>query len=342
MVPSRAPVITTLLLASLPASTAALQQALSPAARVSTCVLASACARRQPLLPSARLRGGAASIRSVAESPAAPAKSSPALPLQLTAFVFMVGISLVTLEPALFMMNTLGSERGMRLLTLLSATSAAAEIALSPFFGGLTDSLGRKPVVVGTMLVACLTNLATAVYPTVALVALSKFVASLVIGIFFLAAGALLADNFRSEPAKLAAASGILFALVNGSFGLGVALSGLLPSGLRYRYAASAAVGLCGLLLGANGIRESLPLADRVPFQLRSFNPFAFTRLLGMSRLMRPQQRRCEAPNPCPALEKTRVRRHGRACDGPSQRWRERLVFPPSALYVPAPGCCRR
>jgi len=199
----------------------------------------------------------------------------------------MVGISLVTLEPALFMMNTLGSERGMRLLTLLSATSAAAEIALSPFFGGLTDSLGRKPVVVGTMLVACLTNLATAVYPTVALVALSKFVASLVIGIFFLAAGALLADNFRSEPAKLAAASGILFALVNGSFGLGVALSGLLPSGLRYRYAASAAVGLCGLLLGANGIRESLPLADRVPFQLRSFNPFAFTRLLGMSRLMR-------------------------------------------------------
>ena len=142
----------------------------------------------------------------MAESPAAPAKSSPALPLQLTAFVFMVGISLVTLEPALFMMNTLGSERGMRLLTLLSATSAAAEIALSPFFGGLTDSLGRKPVVVGTMLVACLTNLATAVYPTVALVALSKFVASLVIGIFFLAAGALLADNFRSEPAKLAAA----------------------------------------------------------------------------------------------------------------------------------------
>ena len=274
---------TTLLLASLLAPSLALQQV-----HTTRAATISACARRQPLLPAAsRLRGGGARIRGVAQSPPAPPARSPALPLQLTAFVFMVGISLVTLTPAPYMVEKLGVERGMRLLTALATTSAGAEIGLSPIFGGLTDSLGRKPVLIGMLLIACLSNVATAVWPSVALVALSKFVASLVIGIFFLAAGAILADNFRGEPAKLASASGILFALVNGSFGLGVALSGLLPSGLRFRYAISATISLCGLLLGMIGIKESLPVADRVPFQMRSFNPFAFTRLLAASRAMR-------------------------------------------------------
>jgi len=205
----------------------------------------------------------------------------------MTAFIFMVGISLVTLTPAPYMVDKLGAVQGMQLLTALATTSAASEIGLSPICGGLTDSIGRKPVLIGMLLAGCLSNLAVAVWPSVALVALSKFVASLVVGIFFLAAGAILADNFRSEPAKLASVSGVLFALVNASFGIGIALSGLLPGGLRYRYLVSAIVSACGLLLGVAKIKESLPVADRVPFQMKSFNPFAFTRLIGMSRRMR-------------------------------------------------------
>ena len=205
----------------------------------------------------------------------------------MTAFIFMVGISLVTLTPAPYMVDKLGAVQGMQLLTALATTCAASEIGLSPICGGLTDSIGRKPVLIGMLLAGCLSNLAVAVWPSVALVALSKFVASLVVGIFFLAAGAILADNFRSEPAKLASVSGVLFALVNASFGIGIALSGLLPGGLRYRYLVSAIVSACGLLLGVAKIKESLPVADRVPFQMKSFNPFAFTRLIGMSRRMR-------------------------------------------------------
>jgi MFS family permease len=224
-----------------------------------------------------------AAARKPASAPA-PAEN-PARPLQLTAFVFVLGLSLVTLTPAKEVTTRMGTEAGMRLLTLLTTGSAAAEIALSPLVGSLTDSVGRKPVLLFTCFSVFAVNLATAVWPTVPLIALSKLVSSLVVGIFFLAAGAILADRLRDDPAKLAAASGSLFAVVNGGFGVGIAASELLPSGLRWRYGISALISLLGFGLAAR-VRESLSDEDRLPFQVRSFNPFAFTRLFFMSRAM--------------------------------------------------------
>ena len=229
------------------------------------------------------LRGGASSAGSKG---AVPFLQRPEVPLQATAFVFVLGISLTTLTPAPHLVEQLGQARGMQLLTALATTSAAAEIALSPIVGGLADSRGRKPVIIGTLVSALLASLAAAVYPSVTTVAVSKFVSSAVVGIFFLGAGAVLADNFREDPKRLAATSGVLFALVNAGFGVGVALSGLLPPGLRSRYLASA--GTCALALALGGsVRESMPPEDQVPFQPKSFNPFAFTRLLSVGSTMR-------------------------------------------------------
>ena len=98
---------------------------------------------------------------------------------------------------------------------------------------------------------------------------------------------AILADNYRTEPDKLAAASGILFALVNAGFGLGVGLSGLLPPSLRSQYTTSAFISLLGTAVGIFTVRESLPIDLRVPFKLKSFNPFAFTRLLSAGQRRR-------------------------------------------------------
>ena len=252
----------------------------------------------------------------------AAAAENPARPLQLTAFVFVLGLSLVTLTPAKEVVDRMGTGPGMQLLTLLSTASAAAEIALSPLIGSLTDSVGRKPVLLVTVASVAAVNLATAVCPTVPLIALSKLVSSLVVGIFFLAAGAhprsssssssssssnailicrngrvliqgseeevrwkgtqpewsrliifvagaILADRLRDDPAQLAAASGSLFAVVNGGFGLGIAISELLPRGLRVRYGISALVSLLGVGLAAR-VRESLTDEDRLPFQARA------------------------------------------------------------------------
>ena len=108
------------------------------------------------------------------------------------------------------MMEKMGTERGMNLLAALSTSSAAAEIGLSPLIGGLADSLGRKPVLIGTLCSAVLANAAVALSPSVGIIAVSKFVSACVVGVFFLGAGAILADNYRTEPKRLAAASGIV------------------------------------------------------------------------------------------------------------------------------------
>jgi DHA1 family tetracycline resistance protein-like MFS transporter len=217
----------------------------------------------------------------------AKAAEKPERQLQATAFVFVLGLSLVTLTPAPFINEQLGTARGMQLLTTLASSSAAAEICLSPLVGGLADSAGRKPVLLATLLTALLAQAACALWPSVLLVSIAKFISSSVIGIFFLAGGAIMADHYRTDPKRLAAASGIMFALVNAGFGLGIALCSLLPSGLRVRYAVSTLVALIGFLGALFGVRESLPASERVPFKARSFNPLSFTRLFALGERMR-------------------------------------------------------
>ena len=97
----------------------------------------------------------------------------------------------------------------------------------------------------------------------------------------------MLADSYRTKPQKLAATSGVLFAMVNGGFAVGVALSGFLPPSLRVRYIAQTSVCVASFLCALSSLRESLPASERVAFRARAFNPFAFTRLLGASRTMR-------------------------------------------------------
>eukprot|EP00900_Chrysochromulina_parva_P019957 jgi/Chrpa1/27963/Chrysochromulina_OHIO_Genome00017570-RA len=212
----------------------------------------------------------------------------PEVPLQVTAFIFVLGLSLVTLTPTTHFISELGQKRGMAVLTAISSTSAAAEIVISPILGGLSDAIGRKTVLLLTLATATAVNFACALSPTLLPVGASKFVSSIGVGLFFLAGGAALADNYRDEPKRLAAASGPLFALVNLGFGLGIALSALLPPGLRVRYGASSVVLGAALATATCFVRESLPQSQRVPFRaFKSFNPFACVRLLCLGRSMR-------------------------------------------------------
>lgn len=128
---------------------------------------AGTCSKGAPLLRSGSRHSSA--LLAAARKPAGPpaAAENPARPLQLTAFVFVLGLSLVTLTPAKEVTTRMGTEAGMRLLTLLTTGSAAAEIAFSPLVGSLTDSVGRKPVLLATCFSVFAVNLATAVCPTV-------------------------------------------------------------------------------------------------------------------------------------------------------------------------------
>ena len=151
--------VAVLALLLLPGSAAGLQSG-GAAALQST----GTCSKGAPLL-----RSGSRHTALLAAAAAGPpaAAENPARPLQLTAFVFVLGLSLVTLTPAKEVTTRMGTEAGMRLLTLLTTGSAAAEIALSPLVGSLTDSVGRKPVLLATCFSVFAVNLATAVWPTV-------------------------------------------------------------------------------------------------------------------------------------------------------------------------------
>jgi len=225
---------------------------------------------------SLHLRGGGGMRDALAEQ----------FPLQSLALVFVLGLALVTLTPTPFLVDQLGAARGMRLLTILSTSSAAAEILLSPVAGTLTDSVGRKPVLLASLLTAFAATAGAAAMPTVAIISASKFVSSLSLGMFFLSAGTMLADNYRMTPTKLAAASGLLFAIVNGGFGLGVALSVLLPPSVRQRYIAGAVVLLTSVGLAALAVPETLPRQSRAVFKVPRFNPFSGARLLQYDRRM--------------------------------------------------------
>ena len=113
---------------------------------------------------------------------------SPERPLQATAFLFVMGLSLVTLTPTSHFIKSLGPERGMKWLTMISTMSAATEIGLSPLVGGLSDAFGRKSVLAITLGLSLLVNCAAAAFPTLLPLGISKFVSSFVVGIFFLAA----------------------------------------------------------------------------------------------------------------------------------------------------------
>uniref|UniRef100_A0A7S4F0N0 Major facilitator superfamily (MFS) profile domain-containing protein n=1 Tax=Chrysotila carterae TaxID=13221 RepID=A0A7S4F0N0_CHRCT len=125
---------------------------------------ATASSRGVAVQASLHLRGGGGMRDALAEQ----------FPLQSLALVFVLGLALVTLTPTPFLVDQLGAARGMRLLTILSTSSAAAEILLSPVAGTLTDSVGRKPVLLASLLTAFAATAGAAAMPTVAMISASK------------------------------------------------------------------------------------------------------------------------------------------------------------------------
>lgn len=240
----------------------------------------------KPTLVAARPNG-----RRIAAKPTPAATTadpaSAARALQATAGAFVLGLALVALTPTTHIIDAHGAEHGMRLLTALSTASAAAEIGLSPLVGSLADAIGRKKILLGAVLSALLTNGAVAIAPSVGLLAMAKFVSPLAVGLYFLASGATLADCLQGQPAQLAAASGVLFAVISGGFGFGVGLSGFLPPGLRARYALSTCCLAASLCCAVVLVPESLPASSRIAFRPRSANPLSCVRLFRSGRRMR-------------------------------------------------------
>ena len=210
----------------------------------------------------------------------------PERALKPLSFMFVLSVAVVALAPAPALIDALGSERATALLGVVGSASAGCEILLAPVVGALADSQGRKPVLLGVLLAVLGANGLACAFPSVPALLVTKFVGSLVVGLYFLASGAMLGDAYKADPGQLAATSGLIFALVNVGFACGIKLGSLLPGQtLRSLYGAATAASAAAVAFAYANVEETLD--DRRPFELGAFNPLSCYRLFSDGREMR-------------------------------------------------------
>ncbi|AZB64384.1 MFS transporter [Cereibacter sphaeroides] len=169
---------------------------------------------------------------------------------------------------------------------LLSASFAVMQFLFGPTIGSLSDRFGRRPILLGSLVLMSGTYLAMALAPTMAILLAARIVAGIV-SATYATASAFIADVTPPED------RGKRFALVGAGFGigfvLGPALGGLL-AGLDTRapFYAAALMALLNLALGSLILPETVTDATRRAFSLPRANPLgalrAVARLPGLSR----------------------------------------------------------
>lgn len=179
--------------------------------------------------------------------------------LFLTVLVDLIGFGIVI--PILpFLAPTLGA--GSFDIAMVIAIYSLAGGLAGPFWGRLSDRLGRKPVLLICLAGAAASHLMLAFTGTLAMLLVNRALAGLMAGNFGVAA-AMVAD--LSTAQNRAKSMG----LIGAAFGLGMVagpfLGGVLSGDGNFRLAALAACGLstAALIGGALLLKESLPAAQR-------------------------------------------------------------------------------
>lgn len=156
---------------------------------------------------------------------------------------------------------------------VLMAAYALTQFLFAPLVGGLSDALGRKPVLLVAMGTLAVDYVVMAVAPTFALLLAARLVAGIA-GATHVTATAYLADI--SSPEKKAANFGLIGAGFGVGFVLGPALGGLLAE-IDVTAPFWAAAGLAALNVGFGLfiLPESLAPEKRRPLGQIDWNPFA-------------------------------------------------------------------
>ncbi|KAJ1454879.1 major facilitator superfamily domain-containing protein [Pelagophyceae sp. CCMP2097] len=239
--------------------------------------------------------GGAVTNVPAGGAVAAVKTSSTEYALLASTLLFIISASLVSLSPPPYYVAAFGAERAATFLAGIAASSAALEIVASPIIGGLVDSVGRRPGIVAPPLLICLFHALVAGTTAIPALSAAKFFGGCAFGLYFLSSQAVLADIHKGNAPKIAASSGVLFAIVNLGFAVGVQLSRFLPKDMRYEYGVSAAVAACAVVTALFGVKETLSETDRATNaaaaaakpKRRLPNPVSFVRLLSNGRRLR-------------------------------------------------------
>ena len=155
----------------------------------------------------------------------------------------------------------------------LTFAYAAAQFCCAPVVGGLSDKLGRRPVLLAALLGLGLDYVFLSFAPTLAWVFVGRVIAGIT-GASFTTATAYIADI--STPEKRAQNFGLVGAAFGMGFIIGPAVGGLLAGfGSRVPFMVAAGLSLCNFLYGYFVLPESLTPDKRRPFEWRRANPVA-------------------------------------------------------------------
>lgn len=158
-----------------------------------------------------------------------------------------------------------------RLVGWLAALYAAMQFLCAPFLGSLSDKVGRRPVILISLLGSGLDYLFMAFAPSLGWFFIGRMISGIT-GANYSAATAYIADV--TPPEKRAQS----FGLVGAAFGLGFiagpAIGGVLGHhGLRMPFFAAAGLTLVNWLYGLLVLPESLSLENRRGLSLKRSNP---------------------------------------------------------------------
>lgn len=171
---------------------------------------------------------------------------------------------------------------GAGLVGLLAAIYGAMQFVGGPFLGALSDSYGRRPVILGSNLGLALDYLSMVLAPNVWLLIVGRVVAG------FTTATVPTAVAYVTDvtpPAHRAAAYARIAAVFSAGLVMGPAIGGLLAEvHPRLPFLLAAGLALANFVYGATVLPESLPREGRPPFAFVRANPLAALRLLSRTR----------------------------------------------------------
>lgn len=160
----------------------------------------------------------------------------------------------------------------------LGAGYAAMQFVFAPVIGNLSDRFGRRPVLLGAVLMLGLDYLLQALAPNFGWLVIGRLLAG-VTGASFSAGYAYIADV--TPPEKRAANFGMMGLAFGIGFVVGPALGGLLGSvDARLPFFAAAGLALANAAFGFAFLKESLALENRRPFEWRKANALSSLRAL--------------------------------------------------------------
>lgn len=149
---------------------------------------------------------------------------------------------------------------------------AFMQFFFSPLMGALSDSYGRRPIILISLLGLGLDYLLMALAPNITLLFVGRILSG-IMGASFTVATAYIADV--STPEKRAQNFGMLGAAFGLGFILGPVIGGLLGDmGERFPFYAAAILSLLNFIYGVFILPESHPESNRRTFEWKRVNPF--------------------------------------------------------------------